>query len=223
MAGWIVAGTGTEIGKTHVACALIRGWRAAGLKVRVLKPVLSGVDLDDPATWADSDPGRLLAAAEQPLTRETLRAACPYFFRAPLSPDQAAAREGRSLALAEVLAAIRRFEADPGEAELLVEGAGGVMSPLGVDATQLELWRALGWPVLLVGGTYLGSLSHTLTALAALGAQARAVVLSESEAAPVSIEETAETLGRFTARPIILCRRGQARLDRRVLPELPPG
>lgn len=222
MAGWIVAGTGTEIGKTHVACALIRGWRAAGQTVRVLKPVLSGVDLDDPSAWADSDPGRLLAAAEQPLTQDNLRAACPYSFRAPLSPDQAAAREGRSLRLEEVLGAIHRFEAEASEAELLVEGAGGVMSPLGVDATQLELWRALGWPVLLVGGTYLGSISHTLTALAAIGAQARAVVLSESEHAPVSIEETAQSLARFTDRPIVLCRRGQERLDPRVLPRPAP-
>lgn len=220
MARWLVTGTGTDVGKTHVGCALLRGWVEAGRRVQVLKPVLSGVDLDDPTAWPDSDPGRLLAAAGQPITAEFLRVACPFAFRAPLSPDQAARREGKSLRLEEVLHTIRARASEDTKTEVLVEGAGGVMSPLGVDATQLELWQSLGWPVILVAGTYLGTISHTLTALRALGSQAKLVILSESQSAPVSIEETQESLARFTDRPIVLCRRGQGHLDPSVLDAL---
>ena len=62
-----VAGAHTEIGKTFVAAALLRAARASGLIVEVLKPVVSGFDAAD---WAESDPGRLLAASGSPLTDE---------------------------------------------------------------------------------------------------------------------------------------------------------
>ena len=58
-----VSGAHTDVGKTHVACALIRAARAEGLTVEALKPVVSGFS---PADWADSDPGRLLAALGEP-------------------------------------------------------------------------------------------------------------------------------------------------------------
>lgn len=208
----MITGTGTDVGKTWVAEALIRGWVAAGRTVEVLKPVLTGVDLSNPERWASSDPGRLLTAAGRPLNADTLRAACPFHFRAPLSPDQAAEQAGRTLGLSEVLQVVLQFDR-PEPQELLVEGAGGVMSPLSADATQLQLWRRLGWPVVLVAGTYLGSLSHTLTALEVLGAQAAGVILSHSSDAPVSAERHAASLARYVEVPIAHCARGQLALS----------
>jgi dethiobiotin synthetase len=214
VARWLITGIGTDVGKTWVSEALIRGWVGAGRKVGVLKPVLTGVDLADPASWATSDPGRLLLAAGRSLNAEVLGATCPFHFRAPLSPDQAAEQEGRVLSLSEVLQVV--LQADrPEFHELLVEGAGGVMSPLSADATQLELWRRLGWPAVVVAGTYLGSLSHTLSALEVLGSQAAGVILSPSNDAPVSPERHAASLSRYTAVPIAHCARGQT--------ELPPS
>lgn len=208
MGRWLITGTGTDVGKTWVSEALIRGWVGAGRTLQVLKPVLSGVDLADPSGWQNSDPGRLLTAAGRPLSGEALRATSPFCFRAPLSPDQAAEDEGRTLSLTEVLQVV--LQADrPEFQELLVEGAGGVMSPLSQDATQLALWRRLGWPVVLVAGTYLGSISHTLTALEVLGSQAAGVILSPSLEAPVSPQRHAATLSRFTQAPIAHCARGQ--------------
>lgn len=178
MTDLFIAGAHTDVGKTYVACALLRAARARGLTVGALKPVVSGIDLSD---WADSDPGRLITALGQDRTTDALRAMSPWIFTAPLAPPMAAAREGRSLATADVA----RFCIDhrPTADLALVEGAGGVMSPMTTDGTCLDLLRALGLPTMLVGGSYLGAISHTLTALETLrahGLPIAAVVVSQA-------------------------------------------
>lgn len=174
-----VAGAHTEIGKTHVACALIRAARAAGLVADAFKPVVSGIE---PESLAASDPGRLLAALGRPLTAETLDAISPWRFTAPLAPPMAAALEGRALPLAPLAQACRDWLAASSADLALVEGVGGLMSPIADHATCLDLLLALDAPVVLVGGAYLGAMSHTLTALEVLKVRGRtpvAVVVSE--------------------------------------------
>ena len=93
----------------------------------------------------------------------------------------------------------------------LIEGAGGLMSPLGRDFTNLDLLALLDVRVVLVAGTYLGTISHTLTACAALAARGRepwAIVLSQSVDDPVTPSETAASMGRFVDAPIYLMPRG---------------
>jgi dethiobiotin synthetase len=82
---------------------------------------------------------------------------------------------------------------------MLVEGAGGVLVPLDERTLIRDVIRALDWPALLVGGTYLGGISHTLTALESLRAQCSvaAIVLSESAVSPVPPEETRDAVARF--------------------------
>jgi len=70
-----VAGSHTDVGKTHVACGLIRAARAAGLSVDALKPVVSGFDIED---WADSDPGRLVTAMGLARSAAALNATSPW-------------------------------------------------------------------------------------------------------------------------------------------------
>jgi dethiobiotin synthetase len=191
-----VTGAGTEIGKTYVACAVIRALKAQGLTVDALKPAVSGFEPEDAA---GSDPGQLLEALGRPLTIDTLAAISPLQFRAPLSPPAAARREGRTLTFDAVLPPCRARLARPDVEVLLIEGAGGVMSPLAEDATNLDLIQALGAPALLVAGSYLGAISHGLTALEALrarGCKAAAVVVSESEGG-VDLAETVRDLARF--------------------------
>lgn len=193
-----VAGAGTDIGKTFVACALIRALRAQGLSVDALKPAVSGLDL---ASMQDSDSGRLLDALGRPLTPETLDAISPLRFSAPLAPPAAARREGRTLTLDMLLEPCRARQAGPDVDLLLVEGAGGVMSPIAEGATNLDLISALGAPVLLVGGSYLGAISHGLTALETLktrGCEVLGLAVSESLDAP-DLGETVEELRRFAA------------------------
>ena len=192
MSTLFVTATGTEIGKTLVTAALCHELRAAGRPVRALKPVLSGYD---PAALAESDSGVLLASLGEAVTDEAVAAITPWRFAAPLSPDMAAAREGRSLDLAEILAYCRAQEGDP----LLIEGIGGAMVPLDERHTVLDWIAALGAPALVVAGSYLGTISHTLTTLAAVRARGVAVaglVISESPESPVPLAETAETINR---------------------------
>ena len=193
MSTLFVTATGTEIGKTLVTAALCHQLRAAGRPVRALKPVLSGYD---PATLADSDPGVLLASLGEAVSEEAVAEITPWrFSAAPLSPDMAAAREGRRLDLAEILAYCRAAEGDP----LLIEGIGGAMVPLNERHTVLDWIAELGAPALVVAGSYLGTISHTLTTLAAIRGRDISVaglVISESAESPVPLAETAETINR---------------------------
>ena len=192
MSTLFVTATGTEIGKTLAAAALCHELHAAGQPVCAVKPVLSGYD---PATLAESDPGVLLASLGEAVTEEAVAAITPWRFAAPLSPDMAAAREGRRLDLAEIVAFCRAAEGDP----LLIEGIGGAMVPLNDDHTVLDWIAALGGPALVVAGSYLGTISHTLTTLAAIrgrGIEVAGLVISESPESPVPPAETAQTIAK---------------------------
>jgi dethiobiotin synthetase len=208
-----VAGAGTDVGKTFVAAQLIRTLIERGVAVEALKPVVSGFDATD---WADSDPGRLLAALGRPLDDGHLQAISPWRFAAPLSPEMAARREGRTLDFAEVLAFCRGRTAAAPDRLTVVEGAGGVASPVDEHTTGLDLMAGLGAPVVLVGGSYLGAISHTLTAIEAVRARGlvlKAVVVSESEAAGTPFGETLAAIARLSkASPVLGARRDGADL-----------
>jgi dethiobiotin synthetase len=195
-----VAGTGTDIGKTFVTTALIHTLRRCAKPVEALKPVVSGFDA---ARASESDPGILLTALGQPTTIASLVRIAPWRYAASLSPDMAARREGTALDFPALLRFTRgRIEAATGT--LLIEGVGGIMVPLDDEHTTLDWMAALDLPVLLVAGSYLGALSHALTALAALDQRklrVSAVVVNESPGSGVDVAETAVTLRRFTPRP----------------------
>jgi dethiobiotin synthetase len=189
-----VAGAHTDVGKTFVACGLIRAARLGALGVEALKPVASGFD---PADWVASDPGRLLEALGRPLTEDELDWMTPWRFAAALAPPMAARLEGRSLALPGI-ADFCLARAAASQADLfVVEGVGGVMSPIAEGATSLQLMSALHYPVVLVGGSYLGSISHTLTAFEVLrsrGLRIAGLVISQSprQSSPEFVETVSE-------------------------------
>jgi dethiobiotin synthetase len=196
MSAVFVTATGTDIGKTFVTCGLIRALRARGRNVAALKPIISGFD---PAASETSDSGLLLSALGRPASAEEISRISPWRFAAPLAPDMAAARERRRLDFAAVVDFCRRAIA-PGDGVLLIEGVGGVMAPLDVDHTVLDWMAALGMPVILVTGSYLGAISHTLTALDVLDRRRlvlSGVVISESVASPVPIDEMRDAIARF--------------------------
>jgi dethiobiotin synthetase len=196
MSAYFVTATGTDVGKTYVTAALVRAFRAAGETACALKPVVSGFPGVDPAL---SDPGVLLTAMGEPLDPEKLAEISPWRFVAPLSPDMAAAREGRAIAFDELIAFChQRIARHTGL--LLVEGVGGVMVPIDGMHTVRDWLVALAIPSVLVAGGYLGSISHTLTALEALAAAAlrpRVVIINDCGGAPVSLDETAAAIARF--------------------------
>jgi dethiobiotin synthetase len=208
-----ITGAGTDIGKTYVACALLRTLGEAGHPVMALKPVVSGVGSVGDPEFDASDTARLLRAAGVAPTSQAIEACSPWRFAAPLSPDMAAAAEGRTLSLADVVAWTRRQieDAEP-DALVLIEGVGGVMSPLAQDGLVLDWIAALNAPTLLVAGNYLGAISHALTALATLksrGVEVAGLVVSETEGATVTLDATVSALARYVGDvPIYAMARG---------------
>jgi dethiobiotin synthetase len=196
MPGFFVTATGTDVGKTFVTAGMIEAGRRAGLAMDAFKPVLSGYSDADAAA---SDAGRLLAALGRPVTTATIADIAPWRFAAPLSPDMAAALEGRALDPDAIVAAcLGRLGPDH---LTLVEGVGGLMVPIEGTFTILDLIVRLGLPIVLVTAAGLGTISHTLTTLAALaqrGLRPHAIVLNEGAVhTAVPLSATRATLQRF--------------------------
>jgi dethiobiotin synthetase len=201
MSAIFITATGTDVGKTFVAASLIRHLRELGHVVDAIKPIVSGFD---PAHSASSDPGILLAALGRPITAEEIERISPWRFREPVSPDLAASRESRTINVDEVVAycqgSIERCDGI-----LLIEGVGGIMVPLDQHRTILDVMMALRLPLILVTGSYLGTISHTLTALDSLfrrDMELLAIIVSESQGSPVPLNEVVAAIGRF-AEPVI--------------------
>ena len=166
MRGLFVTATDTGVGKTEVACALVRGHRARGLDVGAMKPAQSGHGPGEP-----SDAERLRAAAGGADPAELV---CPYTFTAPLAPAVAARLEGREVSLARVLEAARELAAR--HAALVVEGAGGLLTPLTEAESYADLVVALGLPALVVARAGLGTVNHTALTVEALRRRGVAVL-----------------------------------------------
>ncbi|HEX9237398.1 MAG TPA: dethiobiotin synthase [Xanthobacteraceae bacterium] len=201
MTAIFITGTGTDVGKTFVGASLIRHLRQMGRSVDAIKPVVSGFDPDQPAA---SDPGILLQALGFPVTLQNIERISPWRFRAAISPDLAARREGRRIDVDEVVAFCKSAIEDRREI-LLVEGVGGIMVPLDEQRTILDVMMALQLPLILVVGSYLGTISHTLTALDALfrrDMSVLAIIVSETPDSPVPLDETVAAIARF-AEPVI--------------------
>jgi dethiobiotin synthetase len=172
----VVAGTGTGIGKTHVACALLRASQTGAVG---LKPVETGLA----GGAAGSDQERLTRASfhvkqSAPLHLEP----APFQFAPPLSPHLASRKAGVRIDLGQIRAWITRSRADR---PAVIETAGGLFSPLAPGITNLDLILALSpTRTLLVAPDRLGTLhdvSATLGLARCLKLHVAAVVLSEPE------------------------------------------
>ncbi|MCO6457626.1 MAG: dethiobiotin synthase [Pirellulaceae bacterium] len=159
--GLFVTGTDTGVGKTTVAAAIARQLAASGCRVGVYKPVASGCRLKGGKQVSD-DALQLWEAAGRPLS---LPAVCPQVFLAPLAPHLAARQEG-----CEVDADLLRRGADTWRDHcelLIVEGAGGLMTPLTDDEYVADLAYDLGYPLIVVAPNVLGVINQTLQTLIA--------------------------------------------------------
>lgn len=153
MSAWFIAGTDTEIGKTHAACALIAALAGRGRRVAAMKPIAAGVDADG----HNDDVERLRAVANVEIPRELMT---PYLFAPPIAPHLAAAEAQASIEIPRLVAAFRKIEALADD--VVVEGVGGFRVPLNDTQDTADLAVALGLPVILVVGLRLGCLSHAL-------------------------------------------------------------
>jgi dethiobiotin synthetase len=157
--GLFITGTDTGVGKTYVACLIARRLIAQGVRVGVYKPAASGCAAQNGPLVSD-DAVALWEAAGKP---GELHDVCPQRFRAPVAPHLAARAEGK-----EIDASLLRtgLSAWRDRCELvLVEGAGGLMSPLSDDDYVADLAYEFGYPLVIVAPNVLGVINQTLQTL----------------------------------------------------------
>jgi dethiobiotin synthetase len=192
--GIFIVGTDTDIGKTYQAVRLCTELRNRNVQVAAYKPAASGYPIDDPA----SDPSQLLRACG--LDASLISRVCPQAFDAPLAPSIAAQLEGREVDEALLLAGARWW-VDRCEF-LVVEGAGGVLSPISRTLTVADLAVQIGLPIALVACNRLGCVNHTLLSIEALdrrGLKPIGIVLAAHHEAKTEID----AIGRRTNMELI--------------------
>jgi dethiobiotin synthetase len=157
--GIFVTGTNTGVGKTYVTACLARTLRQRGVRVGVYKPVASGCVLHE-GQWISEDAIALWEAAGR---IGTWQAVCPQRFAAPLAPPLAAAAEGSAVDPALLRSGLQYWlqHADL----VLVEGAGGLMSPVTDHEFVADLAYDFGFPLLVVAPNTLGVINQTLQTL----------------------------------------------------------
>jgi dethiobiotin synthetase len=202
MRGLFVTGTDTGVGKTVLAASLLAAIAAAGEVVVAHKPAVSG--LDEPP---HADPGgrvwppdhELLGAAAGMVAEDV----SPFRFGPAVSPQLAARLAGEPLARDAVLDAARAVVAATSTSDerrgeetpstLIVEGAGGLLSPLADELTVCDLAVVLRLPLLIAARPGLGTINHTLLTLhaaRAVGLHVLAVVLTPWPSAPTTLESS---------------------------------
>ncbi|HZS38573.1 MAG TPA: dethiobiotin synthase [Polyangia bacterium] len=187
-----VTGTDTGVGKTTVACALLAAFARRGRVVAAMKPCETG---------GGDDAQNLAAATGRALDGALV---CPYRFPLPASPEVAAAEAGATVELAPIRDAFARLTCD---AELaLVEGAGGLLVPLGGGRNMADLAAALELPLLIVARASLGTVNHTLLTVEAARRRNLRV-------AGVILSRAADTAGPDEpSNPLAIARHGDVRV-----------
>jgi dethiobiotin synthetase len=164
--GLFIGGTGTDVGKTHVAAMIARSLVSAGRRVGVYKPAASGCRQQCGALVAD-DARLLWEAARRP---GNLDLVAPQRFQAPLAPHLAARLERR-----RVDRDLLRRGLEPWLATseiVIVEGAGGLMSPLSDDDYNIDLAAEFGLPLVIVAANELGAINAVLQSVITATCQA---------------------------------------------------
>ncbi|WP_133649938.1 dethiobiotin synthase [Paraburkholderia flava] len=160
-----VTGTDTEIGKTLISAALLRGFANAGLRAAAMKPIAAGA-FEVNGVWHNEDADQLDAAANVQLPPAVRT---PFLLKEPAAPHIVAALEGVTLDATRIVEchAQARQVADI----VVVEGVGGFCVPLDDAYDTADLAQQLAAPVVLVVGMRLGCISHALLTAEAIAAR----------------------------------------------------
>lgn len=157
MRGLFITGTDTNVGKTHIACQIVRELRSAGHRVGAFKPACSGASREENGhpRWDDLD--RLREALAREVSEDQV---CSQRFLAPLAPPVAARNEARRVDWNSI---IHGFEAWRNDCDILVvEGAGGLLCPLTDESSIADLADTISFPLVIVARLGLGTINHTL-------------------------------------------------------------
>ena len=185
--GIFVTGTDTEVGKTYVSALIAQQLRSQGVKVGVYKPAASGcIETADGSLFSE-DADALWQAAGKPAT---VNHVCPQMFRAPLAPHLSARAEGLELDRNKLFAGIEYWQQNSDF--IIVEGAGGLMSPISDDDFVADLAYEFGYPLAVVVANKLGCINHTLQTLITAAAYEDGIPIAGlivNNAQPVSDED----------------------------------
>ncbi len=188
MRGLFVTATDTGVGKTILSAALLAALSATGEPVRAFKPVVTGLE----------DEAEIAARGEWPPDHELLAIAAgmppeevtPLRYGPAVSPHLAAQLAGEQIDPATLLAAAQTHDRG---GTLIVEGVGGLLTPLAGDYSVCDLAVALGLPVLIAARPGLGTINHTLLTIhkaRTAGLTVRAVVLTPWRTQPTAMEHS---------------------------------
>ncbi len=198
MSGIFITSTGTGTGKTYLTQRLLQLDQNLEKCFTASKPIISGWPQDDEEIQR-TDTGLLLLAQQKKLTQENIAACSPWRYTLPLTPSMAAQKEGKIIDQKELNHFCQKNLAGAKQDQQihLIEGVGGVMAPIAQRFTVLDWLEQLQCPCIIVAGSYLGTLSHTLTAIAVLksrGIDIVAVLINETPESNVPLNETKECL-----------------------------
>ena len=148
-----ITGTGTGVGKTIIASAILCYWSSLGLFPRVMKPLESGCSLG-----LDS-PSDAIALRDAASDLRSLDQICPYRYELPLAPLHASEIEGNSIDYSRILKMISELKAYEGPT--LIEGCGGLMVPLTSEIQVIDLIKDSELDLIIVSSLGLGCINHT--------------------------------------------------------------
>lgn len=197
---WFVTGTDTGIGKTFATCALLRGSVQRGLRAVGMKPVAAGAEQIN-GRLINEDTAALMAAGNVTAAAALIT---PYCLQAAIAPHLAARDEGIHIEFDVLTNALGRLRAQADR--VFVEGAGGLLVPLGPDRDYADLARALDLPVILVVGMRLGCINHALLTVAAIhsrGLKLAAWVANRVDPAMQRFEDNLESLRERIEAPLL--------------------
>ena len=158
--GVFITATDTGVGKTLVASALVACMTQRGIDVGVMKPVETGVSRSHKL---QSDGARLQRAAE---SHDSMTEVCPYAFQLSVAPLSAAEAEGTTVQTTTIMRAFRTL--DQRHALMVIEGAGGIYTPISNALSILDLIYKMKLLAIVVGQSSLGGINHALLTLHAL-------------------------------------------------------
>ncbi len=209
--GYFITGSDTDVGKTYIACQIIRQLSTFNKQIEIRKPAESGCKEDPPGNLIAADAMLLSAANNRQQSMETIS---PHRFKAALAPHRAARLEGSAVYLRDLIEACQQIRADH---LLIVEGAGGFYSPLAEDALNADLASALQLPVIIVVNDRIGAVNQALMTIAAVESRhltVAAIIMNQLEPVHEANMNNLEDLTLYCDYPVFQC------LYQQPLPEL---
>jgi len=205
--GYFITGSDTDVGKTYIACEIVRQLVRQGVNVETRKPAESGCVV---SAAGDLIPHDAVALQQANDNRESIERIAAYRFRAALAPPRAARLQNREIRIEQLLDACER---DQPEHRLIVEGAGGFYSPLADNGLNADLASALQLPVIIVVNDRIGAVNQGLMTLQAVESRqlrVAAIVLNQVEPVSDTTMDNAADLQAHCNHALFCCAHGDS-------------